>query len=440
MGNGKPADPAPAKKTNNNAGLLIGGGVALGVVLIALALVIYCYLRQRKKNSSSISKKEMRRKMTRTKVVTKAPEIKVNAIEFTVPTKKTKHRVFEGKEYGDESLALIKTQERRGSGHSTASEVPSEAEEGGIKTAYGLLRPDLYISDSESTQDEEEYPPMHIGRVWFRLEYDCETENLLVTLIKVKYLAARQQRGSLSMSGSSTCDPFVRIYLLPDEKRYLQSKMKKKTRNPTFNQTFAFSMSYAMLCERTLRFTVFDVDRFMRQTVIGHALYSLDKLDITVPMEEFTDLERSALPISDSIGELFVNLTFFSGANKMAVTVSRAINLQHPDFATLNPYLKITHSVLGKVMKTKKTPVHRETSDANFDFCFEFKINPDVLEKTCFTIEVMHNTSPVLKHDKLIGRVDIGGPLVSSGKVLDHWSSAISRSNSPVKDWHYLKR
>ncbi len=102
--------------------------------------------------------------------------------------------------------------------------------------------------------------------------------------------------------------------------------------------------------------------------------------------------------------------------------------------------MKITHSILGKAIKTKKTVVHRETINPRFDHCFEFKINPDVLEKTCFTIEVMQSTSPLLKQDKMIGRVDIGGPLVSRGKELDHWSAAISRANNPVKEWHDLKR
>ena len=93
---------------------------------------------------------------------------------------------------------------------------------------------------------------------------------------------------------------------------------------------------------------------------------------------------------------------------------------------------------MGKVNKTKKTPVFRDTSDPQFDFCFEFKVNPDLLEQTCFTVEVLHSTSPVLKHDKLIGRVDVGGSLVSRGKGLDHWTDAMSKPNTPVKESHFL--
>jgi len=33
-----------------------------------------------------------------------------------------------------------------------------------------------------------------------------------------------------------------RIYLLPDERRYLQSKFKKKTSNPRFDESFVFQV------------------------------------------------------------------------------------------------------------------------------------------------------------------------------------------------------
>ncbi len=263
----------------------------MAILLIALAIALWWFFYKRKQ--AKAYKKEKTRTRTRsrsgrTKIVTKTPKIQVNTIEFTVPTTKNgKHPLVDHQE--SELSSLVDHRD------SVDSETRSEAGSA-IATGFGLLRPDLYASDSESAYDEDEYPSNHIGRVSFRLEYDCEAENLFVTLINVKNLQARQQRGgSLSMAGSSTCDPFVRIYLLPDEKRYLQSKMKKRTRNPHFDQTFAFSMSYSVLRERTLRFTVFDVDRFMRQSIIGHALYSLENLDITMTTEEALDLEKLAL-------------------------------------------------------------------------------------------------------------------------------------------------
>eukprot|EP00795_Rhopilema_esculentum_P013156 gene13156-3951_t len=409
---------------------LIGGSVALGILLMLLAIAIWWFIIKRRKLKQKNSKAASRP----SEVLTKPPDIQVNKIEFTVPSSNLKHRAYDNLSPNEQTLPLIGPCFETSSNESLDSNRTPE----GIPTAFGLLRPDLYLSDTES--ENSGFPPGHIGRIWFRLEFNCETENLFVTVAKIENLPARQHRGSsLSMSGASTCDSFVRIFLLPDEKRYLQTKVKKRTLNPKFNQEFAFCMSYSILRERTLRFSVFDVDRFTRQTVIGHALYSLENLDITMALDEWKDLEKVALPSTENFGEILISMTYLEPINRMAVTVVKATGLHLVDFQILNPYVKVSHSVLGKVTKTKKTPVHKENSYPEFDYCFEFKINPDILERTCFTIEVMHNTSPALKQDKMIGRIDIGGPLVSRGKELDHWNEVMLHRNYPVKEWHYLK-
>lgn len=266
-----------------DSGLLIGGTIALGVLLIILAIALWWFIRMRKKlrEKGPVSKKP-------DIIPGSTPKITVNKIEFTVPTSNMKHQLWESDDRGQSPLIPSPTVSEMSL--STDEDRKSE----GIPTSIGFLRPDLYTSDNE--QEDSGFPPGHIGRIWFRLEYDCEVESLFVTVINIVNLPPRQHRGSsLAMSSSSTCDSFVRIYLLPDEKRYLQTKVKKRTRNPNFHQRFAFSMSYSVLLERTLRLSVFDVDRFTRQTIIGHALYSLEDLDITTATEEWRDLEKEAL-------------------------------------------------------------------------------------------------------------------------------------------------
>lgn len=68
--------------------------------------------------------------------------------------------------------------------------------------ALGSIDPSLYkIVDEDDTY---EIPVDHIGRLWFAVEYERETEKLLVTLIKSKNLPTRQY------GNNSSCDPFVR--------------------------------------------------------------------------------------------------------------------------------------------------------------------------------------------------------------------------------------
>ena len=68
--------------------------------------------------------------------------------------------------------------------------------------ALGSIDPSLYKIVDED--DDYEIPMDHIGRVWFAVEYERETEKLLVTLMKAKNLPTRQY------GNNSSCDPFIR--------------------------------------------------------------------------------------------------------------------------------------------------------------------------------------------------------------------------------------
>ena len=272
---------------------------ALLGVLVAI-IVFYLWLRYRKKSmkgagGSQSEIEPLRKKSTvphqRISVVNAPPKIQVNTVEFTLPAGQL-NRPYSGWEQGLDSCPENGLDDSGSS--NDEMEHHKTNDDTGVQTRVGLLRPELYITQDDSDcEAEEELPLGNIGRVWFRLEYDCDHERLLVTLHRIRNLPGRQQRSSISLSSRSSCDPFVRIYLLPDEKRYLQSKMKRKTRNPSFKETFMFTMSYAMLMKRTLRMSVFDMDRFMRQVTIGHVLYPLENLDIREGVEEWRDVEKS---------------------------------------------------------------------------------------------------------------------------------------------------
>ena len=243
---------------------------------------MFWYFRWRKRHN-----KGFQRLPNEQNVVNKTPKIKVNTVEFTLP----QGRPYSWAEGVTEYEFQVDEKAKREKASSSECVYPQP----GVKTTLGLLKPELYPSGDESDYEmNNDLPPGNIGRVWFNLEYDAQSEKLIVTVDEIRNLPGRQQRSSLTLSSTSSCDPFIRLYLLPDEKRYLQSKMKRKTRNPTFKETFMFTMSYNLLIERTLRITVFDVDRFMRQTIIGHVLYPLHGIDISIIQEEWRDVEKSS--------------------------------------------------------------------------------------------------------------------------------------------------
>lgn len=94
----------------------------------------------------------------------------------------------------------------------------------------GSINPELYKSPEDTS--ETGFPDGCLGRLWFSVEYQQESERLLVGLIK-----ARQLRVP-----SETCSILVKLHLLPDERRFLQSKNKCKTCNPQFDENFIFQV------------------------------------------------------------------------------------------------------------------------------------------------------------------------------------------------------
>ena len=73
---------------------------------------------------------------------------------------------------------------------------------GGVTTqSLGSLDPQLYKA---SDDDDYDVTDDHIGRIWFAVEYENQSEKLLLTLVKVKNLP------TIAAGVSGSCDHFVR--------------------------------------------------------------------------------------------------------------------------------------------------------------------------------------------------------------------------------------
>ena len=94
----------------------------------------------------------------------------------------------------------------------------------------GSINPELYKSPEDTS--ETGFPDGCLGRLWFSVEYQQESERLLVGLIKAQQLQVP----------SETCSTLVKLHLLPDERRFLQSKTKHKICNPQFDENFIFQV------------------------------------------------------------------------------------------------------------------------------------------------------------------------------------------------------
>ncbi|KAH9638791.1 hypothetical protein HF086_002031 [Spodoptera exigua] len=140
------------------------------------------------------------------------------------------------------------------------------------------------------------WPEGHVGRVWFTLKYEAGTERLQVHIIKAKHLPSR------TPALANACDPYIKIQLMPDERRVLQTKQKKKTCNPFFDETFVYQIPPGKIESLTLKLSVLDVGRVGKgKQLIGHIILPLTELDGVAPDEEpqLYKLDIEKLPIWD---------------------------------------------------------------------------------------------------------------------------------------------
>ncbi|NXS03010.1 SYT15 protein, partial [Oxylabes madagascariensis] len=175
----------------------------------------------------------------------------------------------------------------------------------------GTINPDLYRFPEDKS--ETDFPDGNIGRLWFSIEYEQESERLLVSLIKVRKL----------QPPADSCSPFVKIYLLPDERSYLQSKTKRKTLNPQFDENFVFQVSSKMLFERTLKFLVYHVDKQKKHHLLGQVIFPLKNEALTEDnkLVIWRDLEKENLEVCDTrlLGTVELMLSYKHWKNRAEV-------------------------------------------------------------------------------------------------------------------------
>lgn len=89
----------------------------------------------------------------------------------------------------------------------------------GVTRPLGSIDPRLYKLTDADDDDDYEPPDNHIGRVWFSVKYEAQSEKLLVSLVKARNLASHVSAVYTSSTSSSPAtsagDFFVRSDTLP---------------------------------------------------------------------------------------------------------------------------------------------------------------------------------------------------------------------------------
>ncbi|XP_043912440.1 synaptotagmin-15-like isoform X2 [Protopterus annectens] len=295
--------------------------------------------------------------------------------------------------------------------------------------AFGKINPDLYSEEA----DEMDYPDNNIGRLWFVVEYESETERLLVSLIKAR---------NLQLSSCETCNPFVKIYLLPDERRHLQSKVKQKTKNPQFDERFVFQVSGKTLHQRTLKFLVCSLDQQKKHHTVGSVIFPLtNEMQHEVSkLVVWKDLEVENPEHPSAFGDLQFSMSYNDYLGRLTLVVLRARGLhlleEEEEEKVSNLYVKVSLMKRNKLIKCKKTAIIQRTPHPVFNETLSFRLDSEELSTASVSLSVHQRMEKEKSHP--LGRVVVGPFMYARGRELEHWNDMINRPKELVKQWHAL--
>ncbi|XP_074533505.1 uncharacterized protein syt7a isoform X1 [Halichoeres trimaculatus] len=291
------------------------------------------------------------------------------------------------------------------------------------------LTGDMVMLSPGSEDDDGEGPISEkLGRIQFSIGYSFQNTTLTVKVLRGQELPAKDFSG--------TSDPFVKIYLLPDKKHKLETKVKRKNLNPHWNETFLFEgFPYEKVRERTLYLQVLDYDRFSRNDPIGEVSIPLNKVELGQIKTFWKELK----PCSDGSGrrgDLLLSLCYNPTANTITVNIIKARNLKAMDIGgTSDPYVKVWLMHKDKRVEKKKTVTMKRCLNPVFNESFPFDVPAHVLRETTIIITVMDKDR--LSRNDVIGKIYLSwksGP----GEV-KHWKDMLARPRTNVAQWHALK-
>ncbi|XP_031180032.1 synaptotagmin-7b isoform X2 [Sander lucioperca] len=286
----------------------------------------------------------------------------------------------------------------------------------------------LMLSPGSEDDDHEGQVCEKLGRIQFSVGYSFQDSTLTVKVLKGQDLPAKDFSG--------TSDPFVKLYLLPDKKHKLETKVKRKNLNPHWNETFLFEgFPYEKVVQRTLYLQVLDYDRFSRNDPIGEVSIPLNKLDLA-NMQTFWKELNPCSDGSGSRGDLLVSLCYNPTANTITVSIIKARNLKAMDIGgTSDPYVKVWLMHKDKRVEKKKTVVMKRCLNPVFNESFPFDVPAHVLRETTIIITVMDKDR--LSRNDVIGKIYLSWK--SGPAEVKHWKDMMGRPRNPVSQWHALK-
>lgn len=286
------------------------------------------------------------------------------------------------------------------------------------------------ICSNTSVLAEALESPHVCGEIELGLEYDSETEDLIVIINRARDL--------VGPNPSSVVDCYIKVFLLPDRSTNMQTRVQRKTANTIFKERFLFGVDESELSQRSLLCTVYTCDKYTN-TMIGEAEIKLSDICLQQPQHIgwFPIVDFNQGPAE--LGDILFSLSYLPTAERLTVVVVKGRNLRwkKSSFSTeFNPFVKVYLLQNGKKFAKKKTAVKKDERNPIFNEAMMFSVPAHALQNLQLRVTVADFQGP--GKSPAVGHVFIGP--FCKGKSLSHWNQMMSSLRKPVAMWHPLRK
>ncbi|XP_069167746.1 uncharacterized protein [Procambarus clarkii] len=288
---------------------------------------------------------------------------------------------------------------------------------------------DSVSSDTSVTLGElEDTCGQVTGHLTVHLIYDSDTADLEVVVVEGRDLVGPDPHAAV--------DSYVRVFLLPDKSTNMQTRVCRRTNNPTYRERFLFALEEEEPPLRALAFYMYASDKFTN-TLIGEAQLRLTDVDLSTPCAlvlPLTDMGQKGV----GYGEIMFSLSYLPTAERLTVVVVKARSLHWTgEKTTADPFVKVYVLQNGKKVMKKKTSIKKDTRSPVFNEAMIFSVPAPALHNIQLRVTVAEYNSEG-GQARSVGHVIVGTQ--ATGKALSHWNQMMSALRKPIGMWHPLRR
>lgn len=309
-----------------------------------------------------------------------------------------------------------------------------------VPQGRGLYRSIAQDSDTESQFSFNSEPDSR--RITLFYTPDSATCGTITCSIKFYHFAnrfvVRVNEVKLNLLENITVNPYVKLHLVPEFKRYNRQTTRVKRNSTSFvcNEDFLFSVGSREVRTKCLCLQVFDYKANTRHLCIGKVNINLKDFDFK-DEEKPLSLKYHILPYrenQDHFGSL--KLAICVNPESLRIGLLQAENITPVDMSgRIDPYCRVLVYVGSELLHKKKTAIADHTFNPVWKEYITLDLPPNtVLCDVSINIEVRDYVRNIKSTSYLLaGRVTLSNTAGGTSQTL--WEHACSKRGSTITEW-----